>query len=77
MDKDITETTFNQLLVSINFNLFSKIVTELALDKYTKKPTTKRLFQILLYGQLESVSSLDSLSTVSYTHLTLPTILRV
>ncbi|PXV58852.1 uncharacterized protein DUF4372, partial [Halanaerobium congolense] len=44
MDKDITETTFNQLLVSINFNLFSKIVTELELDKYTKKLTTKRLF---------------------------------
>jgi hypothetical protein len=62
MDKDITETTFNQLLVSINFNLFSKIVNELELDKYTKKLTTKRLFQILLYGQLESVSSLDSLS---------------
>ncbi|MFP4199462.1 MAG: IS4 family transposase [Halanaerobium sp.] len=62
MDKDITETTFNQLLVSINFNLFSKIVTELELDKYTKKLTTIRLFLILIYGQLESVSSLDSLS---------------
>jgi len=62
MDKNITETTFNQLFVSINFNLFSKIVTELELDKYTKKLTTKRLFLILLYGQLKSVSSLDSLS---------------
>ncbi|WP_111573195.1 DUF4372 domain-containing protein [Halanaerobium saccharolyticum] len=46
----------------MNFNLFSKIVTELELDKYTKKLTTKKLFQILLYGQLESVSSLGSLS---------------
>ncbi len=36
MDKDITETTFNQLLVSINFNLFTEIVTELELDKYVK-----------------------------------------
>jgi len=62
MDKDIIKNTFNQLLVSINFYLFSKIVTELELDKYTKKLTNKMLFQILLYCQLESVSSLDSLS---------------
>lgn len=62
MDKDITNSTFSQLLVSINFNLFSKIVTELELDKYTKKLTTKRLFLTLLYGQLESFNSLDSLS---------------
>jgi hypothetical protein len=62
MDKEITETTFNQLLVAINFNLFSKIVTELELDKYIKNLKTKKLFQILLYGQLESISFFDSLS---------------
>jgi len=42
MDKDIIETTFNQLLVSINFNLFAEIVNELELDKYVKKLTTRR-----------------------------------
>ncbi|SDH88065.1 DUF4372 domain-containing protein, partial [Halanaerobium congolense] len=50
MDKDIIVSTFNQLLVSIDFDLFSKIVTELELDKYTKKLTTRKLFLILLYG---------------------------
>ena len=56
--------------------------TGLVQDKFSLKPVAKKLGELLhkevkLVNSIKELKSLDSISTVSYTHLTLPTICSV
>lgn len=62
MDKDNTKTTINELLKVIDEKKFSKLVNIIDIDKYVKKLTAYKFFQLLLLAQMNELDSLAHLS---------------
>lgn len=61
-DKDTTKTTFFQLFQPVYQGLFSQYIEETGVDKYVKKLTTMKLFQLLSFAQLEQFNGLRDIS---------------
>lgn len=62
MDKGIMKSTLAEYLVSLDTKLMLKQIQLLHLDKYTKKLDSIKLTQLLLFAQVNQISSLTSLS---------------
>ena len=61
-DKDTTKTTFFQLFQPVYQGPFSQYIEETGVDKYVKKLTTMKLFQLLSFAQLEQFNGLRDIS---------------
>lgn len=62
MDKDITKSTINELLSVIDEEKFSKLVNTMDLDRYVKKLTMYKFFELLVISQIKDIDSLSHLS---------------
>ncbi|MDQ0218655.1 IS4 family transposase [Peribacillus cavernae] len=62
MDKDNTNSTINELLKVIDEQTFTKLVNVIDLDKYVKKVTAYKFFQLLIIAQMNELDSLTHLS---------------
>src|SRR5690554_1476417 len=61
-DKDTIKTTFFQLFQPVFQGPFSQYIEETGVDKYVKKLTTIKLFQLLSFAQLEQFNGLRDIS---------------
>ncbi len=61
-DKDTIKTTFFQLFQPVFQGPFSQYIEETGVDKYVKKLTTMKLFQLLSFAQLEQFNGLRDIS---------------
>lgn len=61
-DKDTINTTFFQLFQPVYQGPFSQYIEETGVDKYVKKLTTIKLFQLLSFAQLEQFNGLRDIS---------------
>ena len=61
-DKDTTKTTFFQLFQPVFQGVFSQFIKAIGVDKYVKKLTTIKLFQLLFFAQVEQYSGLRDIS---------------
>ncbi|WP_332692989.1 DUF4372 domain-containing protein [Halalkalibacter lacteus] len=62
MDKNTIKSTINELLKGIDEQTFSKLINVIDLDKYVKKLSAYKFFQLLILAQLEETESLTFLS---------------
>ncbi|MFD2507361.1 IS4 family transposase [Halalkalibacter alkalisediminis] len=62
MDKNTIKSTINELLKGIDEQTFSKLINVIDLDKYVKKLSVYKFFQLLILSQLEETESLTFLS---------------
>ena len=62
MDKDTTKSTINELLSVIDEEKFSKLVNTAELDRYVKKLTMYKFFELLVISQIQDMDSLTHLS---------------
>lgn len=62
MDKNTTTSTINKLLSVIDKVKFSKLVNVTELDRYVKKLTMYKFFELLVISQLQDIDSLTHLS---------------
>lgn len=62
MDKDTTKSTINELLKVIDEKKFTKLVNVTDIDKYVKKLTAYKFFQLLILAQINELDSLAHLS---------------
>lgn len=61
-DKDTTKTTFFQLFQPVFRGVISQFIKTTGVDKYVKKLTTIKLFQLLFFAQVEQYNSLRDIS---------------
>ena len=62
MDKNTTKSTISELLKLINEQTFLKLSNVMAIDKYVKKLTAYRFFQLMIMAQIYEIKSLTSVS---------------
>lgn len=61
-DKDTIKTTFFQLFQPVFLGQISQFINRLGVDKYVKKLTSLKLFQLLSFAQLEQYNGLRDIS---------------
>ena len=61
-DKDTIKTTFFQLFQPVFLGRISQFINRLGVDKYVKKLTPLKLFQLLSFAQLEQYNGLRDIS---------------
>ena len=69
-DKDTTKTTFFQLFQPVFQGVISQFIKTTGADKYVKKLTTIKLFQLLFFAQIEQYSGLRGDVDCKFNHLT-------
>lgn len=62
MDKNTIKSTINELLIVIDEQTFSKLINVIDIDKYIKKLTAYKFFQLLIISQLNDTQSLTKMS---------------
>lgn len=61
-DKDITKSTFFQLLEPVFNKIFCEQIDNLGIDKYVKKLSTEQLITLIIHAQLEQYGGLRDIS---------------
>lgn len=62
MDKDNTKSTINELLKVMDEEKFIKLINVVNFDKYVKKLTSYKFFELLIVAQLNQAESLTQLT---------------